>query len=93
MIPITNDVLMKFDAAMQYKNTKWNIASDLQVFSVLEMAQLANEVTPHKYGVSLKPSVWSDRLRKLCHFQSTKESCVLNHTANYNVCVSVQRLF
>ncbi|GBN23747.1 hypothetical protein AVEN_224659-1 [Araneus ventricosus] len=58
---------------------------------------------PTKYGVSLKPSEWSDLLSKLCHLQHTKdpdavltikkEACAFNHTANYNVCVRAQRLF
>ncbi|GBM67573.1 hypothetical protein AVEN_73703-1 [Araneus ventricosus] len=57
---------------------------------------------PTKNGVSLKLSVWSDLLRKLCHFRLTDSDAVLaikkgvsvfNQTVDDNVCVVMQRLY
>ncbi|GBM26027.1 hypothetical protein AVEN_18777-1 [Araneus ventricosus] len=83
-----------------YVNTfKGQTRVHIRVFSKDENGSLH----PTKNGVSLKLLVWSDLLRKMCHFEPSKDPdavltvmkdvCLFNHTVNYRCCVSLQRLF
>ncbi|GBO23449.1 hypothetical protein AVEN_251370-1 [Araneus ventricosus] len=83
-----------------YVNTfKGQTRVHMRVFSKDENSCLR----PTKNGVSLKLAVWSELLRKMCHFEPCKDPdavlsvmkdvCLFNHTVNYRCCVSLQRLF